>query len=122
VKPVKRVRLTLDENLLDEVLQHSGERTPSAAVTRALEEFIKASKARQILQLAGSGVWEGDLNEMRGRSTASLRRERPLVDTGEPSAAPPAQPASLYSRPATQPPASIATSAPAVEARASDSG
>jgi Arc/MetJ family transcription regulator len=78
---MKRVRLTLDEKLLDEVLQRSGEHTPTAAVRHALEEFVKVSKARQILQLAGSGVWEGDLDEMRGRAPASLRRQRSLVDT-----------------------------------------
>jgi hypothetical protein len=43
----------------------SGERTYSRTVERALEEFIKRVKARQVLDLAGSGLWEGDLSVVR---------------------------------------------------------
>lgn len=63
---MKRTNLVLDERLLDEVLRLSGERTYSKAVGRALAEFVRRVKARRIRQLAGSGLWEGDLSEMRG--------------------------------------------------------
>lgn len=43
----------------------SGERTYSKTVDRALEEFVKRIKARRILGLAHSGLWKGDLAEMR---------------------------------------------------------
>ncbi len=43
----------------------SGERTYSAAIGRALEAFVKRAKARQILTLAGSGLWSGDLAVVR---------------------------------------------------------
>lgn len=42
-----------------------GERTYSRTVERALEDFVRRIKARQILELAGSGMWEGDVAEMR---------------------------------------------------------
>jgi Arc/MetJ family transcription regulator len=62
---MKRTNLVLDEQLLEEATRLSGERTYSRAVERALEDFVKRIKARQILELAGSGLWEGDLSEMR---------------------------------------------------------
>ena len=63
---MKRTNLVLDERLLDEALRLSGERTYSKAVGRALAEFVRRVKARRVRQLAGSGLWEGDLSEMRG--------------------------------------------------------
>lgn len=66
---MKRTNLVLDEQLLDEVLRLSGERTYSRAVHRALEEFVKRARARRILELRGSGLWEGDLPEMRSDAT-----------------------------------------------------
>ena len=62
---MKRTNLVLDERLLEEATRLSGERTYSRAVERALEEFVKRIKARQILGLAGSGLWEGDLSVVR---------------------------------------------------------
>ena len=62
---MKRTNLVLDEALLEEATRISGERTYSRAVERALEDFIKRAKARQILELGGSGLWEGSLSEMR---------------------------------------------------------
>jgi Arc/MetJ family transcription regulator len=63
---MKRTNLVLDEQILEEATRLSGEKTYSAAVMRALEEFVRRVKARQILDLRGSGSWEGDLREMRG--------------------------------------------------------
>ena len=58
---MKRTNLVLDEHLLQEAVRVSGERTYSAAVERALEEFVRRAKARNILTLAGSGLWQGNL-------------------------------------------------------------
>lgn len=62
---MKRTNLVLDEHLLEEATRLSGERTYSAAVGRALDDFVRRIHARQILTLQGSGLWEGDLGEMR---------------------------------------------------------
>ena len=70
---MKRTNLVLDEQLLEEVTRVSGERTYSRAVTRAIEDYLRRSKAGRILELAGSGLWEGDLSEMRG--DAPTRKE-----------------------------------------------
>ena len=76
---MKRTNLVLDERLLEEATRLSGERTYSRTVERALEEVIKRVKARQILDLAGSGLWEGDLaviREDRGIYRAKKRGSR----------------------------------------------
>ena len=62
---MKRTNLVLDERLLDEATRLSGERTWSATVNRALDDWVRRAKARRILELRGSGLWEGDLAEMR---------------------------------------------------------
>ena len=62
---MKRTNLVLHEELLQEATRLSGEKTYSAAVNRALEEFVRRFEARRILELAGSGAWEGDLGAMR---------------------------------------------------------
>ena len=62
---MKRTTLVLDEKVLEEATRLSGAKTYSRAVELALEEFIRRAKARGILALAGSGLWEGDLSSMR---------------------------------------------------------
>lgn len=67
---MKRPNLVLDEDLLEAVVKLSGERTYSAAVGRALEDFVRRVRANRVLELAGSGLWEGNL--------AAMRDDRPL--------------------------------------------
>ena len=71
---MKRTNLVLDAQLLEEATRLSGEKTFSRTVERALEEFVRRIKARQILSLQGSGLWEGDLGEMRRDARRSPRR------------------------------------------------
>ena len=62
---MKRTNLVLDEALLEEATRLSGERTYSRAVERALQDFVRRAKARRILELSGSGLWQGDLSVVR---------------------------------------------------------
>lgn len=73
---MKRTNLVLNEDLLEEVTRLSGEKTYSAAVQRALEDFVRRAKARQILELRGSGLWEGDLSAMRRDRPVAGRRSK----------------------------------------------
>jgi Arc/MetJ family transcription regulator len=73
---MKRTNLVLDEQLLDEALRLSGERTYSRTVTRALDDFVRHAKARRILDLAATGLWEGDLSAMRRDRRSSARSPR----------------------------------------------
>lgn len=86
---MKRTNLVLDAQLLEEATALSGERTFSRTVERALAEMVSRLKARRLLDLAGSGIWSGNLATMRGdsrdtwsstsTSLASRVRERPPV-------------------------------------------
>ena len=71
---MKRTNLVLNEELLEEAVRLSGVKTYSRAVDLALRNFVKQAKARLILELAGSGLWEGDL--------ADMRQDKPKRKTG----------------------------------------
>jgi Arc/MetJ family transcription regulator len=73
---MKRTNLVLDETLLEEATHVSGERTYSRTVERALREMVQRAKARQILELAGSGLWKGDLHVMREDKAIYRTRRR----------------------------------------------
>ena len=70
---MKRTSLMLDEHILEEAQRLAGERTYSATVNRALEDFVRRIKARRILELRGTGHWQGDLSEMRRDSHGRKR-------------------------------------------------
>lgn len=72
---MKRTNLVLNEDLLEEAVRLSGARTYSRTVELALEDFVRRAKARQILDLHGSGLWEGDL--------AVLREDRTVYRTSK---------------------------------------
>jgi Arc/MetJ family transcription regulator len=78
---MKRTNLVLDEDLLKEAQRLSGERTFSRTVERALEDFVRRVRARRILELAGSGLWEGNLSEMRDDSPRVVRPRRARRDS-----------------------------------------
>ena len=77
---MKRTNLVLDGALLEEATRLSGERTYSRTVERALQEFVNRAKARHILDLAGTGAWEGDLSAVRGDFSVA-REERGVYRT-----------------------------------------
>jgi Arc/MetJ family transcription regulator len=62
---MKRTNVVIREDLLEEATRLSGERTYSRTIEKALEDYVRRIKARRILELTGSGLWEGDLSEMR---------------------------------------------------------
>jgi Arc/MetJ family transcription regulator len=73
---MKRTNLVLNAHTLDEALRVSGERTYSGAVQCALDDYVRRARARQILDLAGSGLWEGSLAEMRADSSGKKHTGR----------------------------------------------
>jgi Arc/MetJ family transcription regulator len=74
---MKRTNLVLDEKLLEEATRLSGDRTYSRTVSKALADYVQRIKARRILDLAGAGLWEGDLAEMRMDRPARRSRRAP---------------------------------------------
>ncbi len=71
---MKRTNLVLREDLLEEATRLSGEKTYSRAVERALAEFIRHAKERRVLDLRGSGLWQGELEVMRDDRPGTWRR------------------------------------------------
>lgn len=61
----------LDEQLVAEATALSGERTFSRTIERALAEMVRRLKARRLLEMKGSGIWQGQLSEMRGDIVSS---------------------------------------------------
>jgi Arc/MetJ family transcription regulator len=72
---MKRTNVVLDIKLLEEAARLSGQKTWSATIHRALEDFVRRAKAGKIMELRGSGLWEGDLAEMR-RDRPTRRRKK----------------------------------------------
>ncbi len=70
---MKRTNVVLDERLLDEAVRVSGEKTYARTIERALTELVRRAKAQRIELYAGSGVWEGDLGQMRRDAPATVR-------------------------------------------------
>jgi len=62
---MKRTNLVLDEALLEEAVRVAGAKTYSGTVDLALRDFVRRAKARRILELTSSGLWEGNLARMR---------------------------------------------------------
>jgi hypothetical protein len=60
--------LSLDPDLIDEVLALSGEKTKRAAVTRALEEYVARRRQKRLLDLMGKLEWEPGFDYKRERS------------------------------------------------------
>jgi Arc/MetJ family transcription regulator len=73
---MKRTNVVIDEDLLEEAVRVSGEKTYSRTIERALTELVRRAKARSIDQLAGSGLWSGDLSQMRGDQPLAVRETR----------------------------------------------
>jgi hypothetical protein len=81
---MKRTNVVLDEHLLEEAVRVSGERTYARTIERALEEMVRRAKAHGIDQLAGSGLWVGDLSAMRGESASVVREHRGIYRARKP--------------------------------------
>jgi hypothetical protein len=76
---MKRTNVVINEHLLEEATRLSGERTYSKTIERALEDYVRRIKARRILELAGSGLWEGDLSGMRADRCSSEKGRKKVV-------------------------------------------
>jgi Arc/MetJ family transcription regulator len=66
----------LDEQLLEEATRVLAARTYSAAVNLALEEVIRIRKIQSLPRYFASGIWQGDLSQMReDRPSRKYRRK-----------------------------------------------
>lgn len=78
---MKRTNVVLDEQLLDEAVRVSGEKTYARTIERALTELVQRAKANRIAAYSGSGVWEGDLAQMRRDAPSAVRESAGVYRT-----------------------------------------
>jgi hypothetical protein len=60
--------VSINSDLLERVLEVSGERTKKAAVTKAVEEFIARRRQQRVLELMGKLEWDRDFDYKAERS------------------------------------------------------
>lgn len=71
-----RTNIDLDDVLIAEAMQATGEKTKTAVVHRALRELIRVEGLRRMLEHRGTFRWEGDLDQMRERQPAAVREPK----------------------------------------------
>jgi Arc/MetJ family transcription regulator len=62
--------LDIDPALLQRALELSGERTKTAVVTQALEEYVARRLQKRLLELFGTLEWDREYDYKAGRSRA----------------------------------------------------
>jgi Arc/MetJ family transcription regulator len=57
--------IDLDEKLISDAMSLSGLKTSNEVINNALHYFVRLCRRMKILEYQGSGIWEGNLEEMR---------------------------------------------------------
>jgi Arc/MetJ family transcription regulator len=60
-----KTKIVIDENLMQEVLEATGLKTPKEAVELGLRTLMRLHKQKAIRELKGKLRWDGNLDEMR---------------------------------------------------------
>ncbi len=60
--------LNLDSEILEEALVYAEGKTKTELINEALREFVRVRKMRQLLEFDGRLPWDGDIDELRGRT------------------------------------------------------
>ena len=71
-----RTTLDVDRKLLDEVVKGTGERSKSAAVNKALDEYVRRTKTYELLTMAG----RTHLDDTRVEQREADRRRQAFLD------------------------------------------
>ena len=60
-----RTNVDLDDVLVKKAMEITKITTKKALINQALEDMVKSNTRREMLNYIDSGIWEGNLNEMR---------------------------------------------------------
>ncbi len=71
-----RTTLDIDPDLLDSVVETTGERSKTRAVSKALEEYVRRVKINELRAMAG----RMPLNDTREQQRAADRRRQAFLD------------------------------------------
>ena len=66
--PHMPTNLDIDPRLLDRAVKASGERTKTAAVTRALREYVARHEQKRLVELFGALEWDPEYDYKADRS------------------------------------------------------
>ena len=61
-----RTNVVLDDELVREGMKISGAKTIRDLIDRSLRYYLDYEKRQAMRSLKGSGIWSGDLDELRG--------------------------------------------------------
>ena len=60
-----RANVELDDVLVKKAMELTKISTKKALINKALEELVKSNERRKMIKYMDSGVWKGNLEEMR---------------------------------------------------------
>ena len=60
-----RTNVELDDALVNKAMEITNISTKKAVINKALEELIKSNTRKGIIKFMDSGIWEGNLKDMR---------------------------------------------------------
>ena len=60
-----RTNIELDDVLVAKAMEATSISTKKAVIHKALEELIKSNTRKEMVKYLDSGIWEGNLTEMR---------------------------------------------------------
>jgi len=60
-----RTNVELDDVLVKKAMKITQISTKKALINKALEELIKSNNRKEMLEYIDSGIWEGNLKDMR---------------------------------------------------------
>ena len=60
-----RTNIDIDDELMEEILDKTTLKTKKEVVDKALREFLRKIRLRELAELSGKITWEGNLHEMR---------------------------------------------------------
>jgi Arc/MetJ family transcription regulator len=63
-----RTTLNLDDEALTSALKTSPGKTKTDVINEALREYARRRRLQEFLEFEGKMHWEGDLDQLRGRS------------------------------------------------------
>jgi Arc/MetJ family transcription regulator len=65
MEDIMRTNIELNDALVEQAMSLTKIKTKKTLVNKALEELVKANLRKGILKFENSGIWEGNLEEMR---------------------------------------------------------
>lgn len=63
-----RTTLNLDDEALASAMKVASGKTKTDVINEALREYARRRRMQEFLEFQGKVTWEGDLDELRGRS------------------------------------------------------